>query len=467
MIKILKTSSILLFSFVYLVSISPVLAQEMVTEIITDIPTVEEVTLPIEPASESMTEMPVTSEITWTNNSPTIDTPPSSETSTEIILPSADIPVITPESGVWTDSPETTDTSLVESVFDEILESAPTTEEIFITEPVMVEENSVFTPPGPEPEPWQPPVVVDPTTDNVPVWNIETHSDPQFLAENSVFVRRMAEEVWIDVNAKHSCKVDVFHTDVSEQPTWLLSVRFYGTSLLTAYEAEIGSLPNGIDVRFEKNNDYIYDFRGKETVLELVVIKQDNSLSGDFTIPIIYTQKGKKESSVICQLNIINETEQVPVSGIIPPEPVRDPAQEFVIQFLEDALPAATPEELIESLILIPSINDASDTAPDWDTPLEQWSDTPKEPIESLVPVTVTVTEPVNDIPPTVDNHLEVPPNTAILEESTPDTPEELIESLVPVTVTEPVNDSLVPTEDDAHNSVDPIPIIPPDVSIL
>lgn len=31
---------------------------------------------------------------------------------------------------------------------------------------VEVEKNSIFTPPGPEPEPWQPAVREDPTTEN-------------------------------------------------------------------------------------------------------------------------------------------------------------------------------------------------------------------------------------------------------------------------------------------------------------
>jgi hypothetical protein len=85
-------------------------------------------------------------------------------------------------------------------------------------------------------------------------------------------------------------------------------------------------------VRFAKNNDYIYDFRGKETILELIVNNQDDSLTGNFTIPIIYTQKGKKESIVICQLNIVNEKEEivVPIVPIVPVDPVQEVMQEIL-----------------------------------------------------------------------------------------------------------------------------------------
>jgi hypothetical protein len=159
----------------------------------------------------------------------------------------------------------------------------------------------------------------------------------------------------IDPAAKHTCKVDIFRTDISDINTSTLSVKFYGTSLLASYDAEIGSLPNGIDVRFEKNNDYLYDFRGKETALTLVVNKQDGSLSGDFTIPIIFTHKGKNESAVICQLNLINEEEEPILAPVLVPvvEPILDPAQVFVEAILDIV---AEPEPVIEMPIVTENI---------------------------------------------------------------------------------------------------------------
>jgi len=203
------------------------------------------------------------------------------------------------------------------------------------------------------------------------------------LAENSVFVRRLAESVAVDPSAKHTCKVDIFRTDISDVSTSLLSVKFYGTSLLAAYDAEIGSLPNGIDVRFEKNNDYLYDFRGKETTLALVVNKQDGSLSGDFTIPIIFTHKGKKESSVICQLNLVNEEEESVMVPIVAPvvEPILDPAEVFVEEILDivvepDTVPVVdiqaptTVHEILDILIpelspIIPPVSPPANVLPE------------------------------------------------------------------------------------------------------
>ncbi len=165
----------------------------------------------------------------------------------------------------------------------------------------------------------------------------------------------MIENIQVDITAKHSCKVDVFRTDISKTTTSILSVKFYGTSLLAAYDAQIGGLPIGIDVRFAKNNEYTYDFRGKETTLELIINNQEGSLAGDFTIPIIYTYKGQKESTVICQFNIINKAEE----GIFTPllaapleilEPVVDPVQEFVEELLEETI----PEPVIEPIIDVP-----------------------------------------------------------------------------------------------------------------
>lgn len=264
------------------------------------------------------------------------------------------------------------------------------------------------------------------------------------MAENSVFTRRLAENVVVDPTAKHTCKVDIFRTDISDVATSILSVKFYGTSLLAAYDAEIGSLPNGIDVRFEKNNDYLYNFRGKETTLELIVNKQDNSLSGDFTIPIIFTHKSKEESSVICQLNLINEEAQTSAPHIIPVEPIRDPSQEFMIQFLEDIqttpLPD-TPEELIESLIpqspieetSIPVTEDANSI------PLQESIST----TEDTAPVTTVIDVP--DISPDivpVDTDLPeiIPPPQSLPQDTTvPLIPETSItDSVLPVDVLDP-----------------------------
>ncbi len=268
----------------------------------------------------------------------------------------------------------------------------------------------------------------------------------------------MIENIVIDPAAKHSCKVDVFRTDISETAASTLLVKFYGTSMLAAYDAEIGSLPNGIDVRFAKNNDYIYDFRGKETTLELSVNNQDGSLTGDFTIPIIYTYKGKKESTVICQLNIVNEEEEVSLIPVIVPivqpvEPVLEPAQELV----EEILDAITPEPVIEPVI-------------DPQTPT-----TVEEILEILVPEDIPpVTLPIIEIPPiTVPEIENLPP----MIPPTETTPPEPVADPVPPSVIEPeevpepvvvefVPEIVAPVVENPP-AVESTPISPPDVSSI
>jgi len=72
------------------------------------------------------------------------------------------------------------------------------------------------------------------------------------------------------------------------------------------YEVEIGSLPTGIDIRFLKNNDYQYSPTALETVVDIIIANQTGSSRGDFNIPIIYSKKDTPDSSMICQINIIN-----------------------------------------------------------------------------------------------------------------------------------------------------------------
>jgi hypothetical protein len=348
----------------------------------------------------------------------------------------------------------------------EIISEIPTTEEVIVIEPVEVEENSIFTPPGPEPEPWQPAVREDPTTEsNTVVWDTQTQSDPVFLAENSVFVRRMIENVVVDPTAKHSCKVDVFRTDISDTSISTLLVKFYGISMLASYDAEIGSLPNGIDVRFEKNNDYMYDFRGKETTLELIVNNQDNSLTGDFTIPIIYTHKGKKESSVICQLNIVNgEEEIIPAPVVVPVvetiEPVVDPTQEFIEEILDQIVPEPTPvvevqppitvEEILD--ILVPEIPPIS---PPVELP-EIVVPEPEESIEDIVPDTTPSPDMDTSIPP-VSEPEDVSDSTII-----PDISEPIISD----PGSEPTSEIVNPVVENPP-IVESTPILSPDVSSI
>lgn len=73
-----------------------------------------------------------------------------------------------------------------------------------------------------------------------------------------------------------------------------------------SYEIEIGSLPKGFDIRFVNNHDYSFLLGSSENSSDIEITKQSGAPKGNFNIPIIFTQKGVFDSSVICQLNIIN-----------------------------------------------------------------------------------------------------------------------------------------------------------------
>lgn len=162
--------------FIYLVVSSLSFADEAIIEIITESPVVSDMSTSSEIPQEITKEQNIAPETIINNIIPAN----SDNTASEISDSAGDILHKDTSSDVLGDNNSITLPSAPEDIqateneglnTAEILsgELLPTTEEIPTTEPVMVEENSIFTPPGPEPEPWQPAVIVDPTTDNVPV----------------------------------------------------------------------------------------------------------------------------------------------------------------------------------------------------------------------------------------------------------------------------------------------------------
>ena len=157
-----------LFLIVYL-SVSTVsFADEVMLEIVSEMPAPIEEIIP-EPTPEVISNTPIVEAVVppvENINDPFVQSVPVSP---EVILPQQENIIDTTVEHV----PEST---TIESVFDmlqsapeetteELLEDIPTTE-VPTTTIVEVEENSIFTPPGPEPEPWQPAVREDPTTES-------------------------------------------------------------------------------------------------------------------------------------------------------------------------------------------------------------------------------------------------------------------------------------------------------------
>lgn len=116
--------------------------------------------------------------------------------------------------------------------------------------------------------------------------------------------RKLNRAVFIDSKAEHNCRMEPFQIDVSQGGIWPAKIILQknGNSV---EELEIGSLPDGIDLIFSKNNDYVYYPGQEETSVDLTVTKQDGSQNGSFSVPVLYSDR-QRNQTVICQLNIVN-----------------------------------------------------------------------------------------------------------------------------------------------------------------
>lgn len=118
-------------------------------------------------------------------------------------------------------------------------------------------------------------------------------------------MRIFTKKIFVNQDAVHTCTTKVFTVDMkgrtSTQNTLILT-----KEADIAYEIEVGSLPTGIDVRFNDTNSYNRHIGLEDNMIDFTVTKKANAAIGSFTIPIIYTQKGVFDSSVICQINIVN-----------------------------------------------------------------------------------------------------------------------------------------------------------------
>lgn len=117
--------------------------------------------------------------------------------------------------------------------------------------------------------------------------------------------RLYEKEIVIDTNATHRCEANPFSVDVLGRHSFSTKVAITQNPE-QEYEAEIGSLPDGIDVRFTKSDDYIYRPDSDEDTLSLRIRNEEGSLTGNFSVPVIFTEKGKTDSSVVCQINVVN-----------------------------------------------------------------------------------------------------------------------------------------------------------------
>lgn len=122
----------------------------------------------------------------------------------------------------------------------------------------------------------------------------------------SELTRVYEKEIFVNKDAKHHCEAEFFSVDMSQKESTINTIFFTKESEIP-YEIEIGSLPIGVDIRFSENNSYYKNLGSTEESIDISIIKDNNALKGNFTVPIIYTQKGLFDSAVICQINIINK----------------------------------------------------------------------------------------------------------------------------------------------------------------
>lgn len=119
-------------------------------------------------------------------------------------------------------------------------------------------------------------------------------------------MRTFTKKIFVNKDAVHTCTAEVFSVDMSGRST------AQNTLLLTkeadiAYELEVGSLPAGIDVRFTNNNSYYKNIGLEDDAVDFTISIKHDAATGSFTIPLIYTQKGVFDSSVVCQVNVVHQ----------------------------------------------------------------------------------------------------------------------------------------------------------------
>lgn len=175
----------------------------------------------------------------------------------------------------------------------------------------LIDPSIVPDPPGPAPEP----KTELPPQDDTPI--IESQIESQstiallesLLEPEELLVRTYSKEIVLDSNATHTCRADIFRADLQSESSSRARVTLFQNKKkgLPSF-LEIGALPVGVNVVFKKNNEYTYTPGTRETVIEFDINRQAGAWEGDFTIPIIYTlQDSGKDSSVVCQINILND----------------------------------------------------------------------------------------------------------------------------------------------------------------
>jgi hypothetical protein len=127
----------------------------------------------------------------------------------------------------------------------------------------------------------------------------------RILSPMAPLIERMLDRDFeIAEGAEHYCDAEIFKIDISGRASVPVRILLGGERIKSG-EIEIGSLPLGIDILFSQNRDHLRGVSERDSALDLEIINQEGSQKGNFSIPIIFTDKERNQTTV-CQMNIIN-----------------------------------------------------------------------------------------------------------------------------------------------------------------
>lgn len=286
-----------------------------------------------DPASEESSQAEPTPEsVSQSGESSADSSPVSSENTSEV--PTSSLTLLETGDGViplleWILTPETEEVITlfsnsdflieVEVIFSDLdtdvdteIQNEPTLADHTDEDPNvdLIDPSIIPDPPGPVPE-----IEPDaPPQDDTPV--VESQGESQstlallesLLDREDLIVRTYDKEIVIDPLATHTCRADIFRADLQTASSSRARVTLFQNKKKSLPSfLEIGALPPGLNVLFKANEEYTYTPGTRETVIEFDITRQIGAWEGDFTIPIIYTLQGDQNSSVVCQINIIND----------------------------------------------------------------------------------------------------------------------------------------------------------------
>jgi hypothetical protein len=121
-----------------------------------------------------------------------------------------------------------------------------------------------------------------------------------------LFKRQVEKNMKFSKHATHSCSAENFKIDLTNTESAQTKL-LLGTSAGKGYEMEVGSLPDGIDIKFTRTQGYTRYPTHEDKSVRLDVSRQEGAQKGDFNVSILFTEFGEENATIACQLNIVNQ----------------------------------------------------------------------------------------------------------------------------------------------------------------